>query len=156
MVQGLDKLRRQLDAIPTEVDKELLTTLSASAEALVAKMNAVKPHPDIEIGWHAHNNLGGSVVVKQYRNKPTGKSGQYGMIAVRVHATGPRLVSRIPRDLAKAYEFGTAERKQYSTGRETGAMPSRPFFCPTYRQNKRAIRSRLRAAIRRAVKRVNT
>jgi hypothetical protein len=154
MVQGLDKLARQLAAVPQVVQEELRSSLEASANALVAQMNAAKPNPQIVIAWSWSGE--GGLAVKGYTNKRTGKSGEYGMIAVKIRATGPRLNARIPFDLAQAFEFGTKQRFQITTDRETGAMGSRPFFFPIYRANKRNIRARARAAVARAAKRLNT
>jgi hypothetical protein len=155
MVQGLDKLRHQLDLIPRRIQDAVKASLEASANSIVSQMNAAKPHPSIVIAWSWNNEQGSGLGVKTYTNRKTGQQGEYGMIALKIRATGPRLNARIPFDLAKAYEFGTNLRQQVSTKRETGAMPSRPYFFPTYRANKRGIRARARAAVVRAVKELN-
>jgi hypothetical protein len=155
MVQGLDKLARQLAAVPAVVQEEVRASLATSADALVAQMMAARPEKGkaimISWSWLGENGVG----VKTYTSRKTGAKGEYGMIAVKIRATGPRLNARIPFDLAQAFEFGTKQRFQITTDRETGAMGSRPFFFPVYRANKRNIRARARAAVARAVKRLN-
>lgn len=157
MVQGVEKVRRQLAAVPQVVADEVRASLQASAQSLVAQMNTLKPSPKITVGWEWTNGigLGSGVSVRTYKNPRTGKTGQYGIIAIRVFAVGPQLNSRIRFNLAQAFEFGTDKRRQVTTGRKTGAMDAQPYFYPAYRANKRAIRSRVSAAVRRAAKQLN-
>ncbi len=150
MVQGVEVVRRQLAAVPEIMETEVRKAISASATALVAQMNSLKPDPSIVIGWTWGDAPANALTVGRVSGEP--RQGVYATI----YATGPLLENaRVPVSLAKVFEFGTKMRRQRTTGRSTGMMPAQPFFYPAYRANRRSIRSRVAAAVRRAAKQLN-
>lgn len=131
---SLSRLQRRLEKVPLEV------RAAAAAEALLqaqALGRAIQRAAPIDEG-----DLKASVRVEG------GKRGD----RFYVKAGGPKTTKPVRKagkgnapmyDYANAVEFGTKKK------------PPRPFFYPTYRASKKAIRSGLEATIRKAAARFN-
>lgn len=137
------KLRRKFASLEKSVHEALTKQIEKEAERLVREMNALKPAvAGLTVGWTWGDAPRGSVQIGKY-----GKA-EAEEIKVTIYATH-RSAS------AWWFEEGTAPRFQKKTGRYTGQITAQPFFFPAYRSNKQQMMNRLRAALRRAVRRLN-
>jgi hypothetical protein len=134
-------LRRKFRQLPQVVNDALTKQVEKEASKLVAEMRFLAPVPGLEIAWTWGDAPRGAVVVRQVRNR------ERADLSVTIYARG-RSVD------ARWFEFGTNERVQATTGRRTGRIVAQPFFFPPYRANRQRIRNNIRAALRRAVKKL--
>lgn len=130
MVKNLAKFQRRMRAIPLSVRLELVKQLEKEAEKVVKLMKAFAPKGTTlqlleSIGWTWGDAPAGAISVGKVA------SNEYDKIAITIYAGGGDAF------YAKFQEFGTVK------------MAANPFFFPTYRAEKR----RMRANIKRAVKR---
>jgi hypothetical protein len=151
MVEGVDRLKRLFAQVPERIKDGVRQELEAAAREMVAQMNAIKPIPEIKIGWTWGAPPSGAM--------PVGKVSAGGKIAISIYAvsataeaggqTGSRLTG-----IPTWFEFGTAERFQ-KNGKSTGSIQASPYFFPTYRANKGRVRSRISRRITKEIKALN-
>ncbi|MGY3607676.1 MULTISPECIES: HK97-gp10 family putative phage morphogenesis protein [unclassified Bradyrhizobium] len=123
-VQRFRQLTKELQA---EVHKEAVDELNARADNLVRLIESVAPKDE--------GNLEHSV-----RKVPDRKTDTVVRVVAGGRLTIRPSVSSEPYDYARADEFGTAN------------MKAQPFFFPTYRLNKKQIRSAVKRRITKAIK----
>lgn len=145
----MSELRRRFQAVPEHVRREVTAEIEKQAGQLVAQMQSLNPaRGAIRIDWTWGEAPAGALVIGQ----ASGGAG-YGRVSATIYAIGPALAdSRVPITLAEAFEFGTSQRKQRSTGRRTGSMPAQPYFFPVFRANRSRARGAISRAVTRAVK----
>lgn len=153
MVKGVAALGRRKNRIIAAAADAARKSLEKEAGRMVAAMNTLKPLPNIVIDWTWGAAPGGAVTlgeVKQSKNATT--------LVITIYATAftdeyPLSSGGFPA-IARWFEFGTSQRTQKKTGRQTGALPASPFFWPAYRSEREGLKRRQAYAIRSAMKRV--
>ena len=131
-IEGLEKLRAKLKAMPEAVKAEVEGVLIASAEEVAATARALAPVDD--------GDLKDSI-------KVTGPGGR-----TPLHSSGG---AQSVGDLKAVVTAGNSSTR-YAAVVEFGhgnAAP-RPFFWPAYRSKKKRIKSRIARAIGKAVKKI--
>lgn len=131
-IQGLDKLRAKLRAMPAEVKREVEAVLISSAEEVASTARALVPVDD--------GDLKASIVV----TPPGGRTPLYS-------SGGSQAVGEL-----KAVVTAGNGKVRYAAPVEFGhenAAP-RPFFWPAYRSKKKRIRSRIARAIGKAARKI--
>ncbi len=129
MVLGRERLHAQINRMPEKIIAAVSDVMEAEAEALVRQMRSVVPVDDGElrasINWKWGGAPKGAVAIATFKGR------DYGRLFITIYAgkTANSFHGRFQ-------EFGTSN------------MPANPFFYPTFRAN----RSRIRAAISRAVR----
>lgn len=130
---SVEQFKQLMEKIPKAVADELRGAVNDAGDELV---NAMKPA--VPRGIDGRNEL-----VESIRKEP----GRHPL-QVRVKAGGElttrqvRTGSGVSYDYANANEFGTEK------------MSAQPFFWPTYRLKKRAIRSKIARRARKAIEKV--
>lgn len=137
MVQGVAAFRKRMREVPEAVRSEVRRQLEKEATKVVAAMKILAPHDEghlrASIGWTWGEPPRGSVALGSAAPSappPAGDGAARGT-RITIYAGGGKAF------YARFQEFGTVR------------MPANPFFFPAWR----AERSRVRAALRRAVKR---
>lgn len=151
MVKGTAKFQSKMRAIPKLVVREVQPALRKTAEDVTKEMELFNPlRGTIDIDWRDGPGPKGTM---------KSDAGKGAIMSVSVFANayvsslpGKRGVSGWFPAVARWFEFGTGPRAQETTGRFTGRIPAQPYFFPVIRANRRRIRSRVRAAVRRAFK----
>lgn len=146
MVEGLDRVAARLRAIPDHVLAEVTAQLEKEATKLVLLMESLKPIPVIEIGWTWGDAPRGSVTLGQVSGRESAR------IAITVFATSK--TADYPRGfpaIARWFEHGTLDRF-WKSGKYSGRITAHPYFYPAYRADRTRIKSGLRRAITRALK----
>ena len=133
MVEGLDALNRRWWAIPDRVRAEVVAAMEATAENVVRDMRNIAPKGETgnlvrSISWTWGEAPAGSITIGK---STAGRS--YGAMTLTIYAgDGAAFYARFQ-------EFGTKD------------MPASPFFYPIWRIWRRRVRSRIAAAVRRAI-----
>lgn len=158
-VQGLDKLKKKLAALPKETRAELRAALQKSADEIVAMQKRLAPKETGE--------LANSIVAT-----PGGKGPAYSQGAASPTAGDPDLSITITAGntrvrYAHLVEFGT--RPHTIRAKDGGALgpggifgtevehpgaTAQPFFYPGYRALKKRVRGRISRGISKAAKKV--
>jgi HK97 gp10 family phage protein len=137
-IQGLDKLRAKLRAMPAEVKAEVEAVLIASAEEVASTARALAPVDD--------GDLQDSIrVTGPGESTPLYSSGgrqSVGELTAKITAGNGKV------RYAHHVEFGHGGK-----GSPDGAKP-RPFFWPAYRSKKKRIRNRIARAIGKAARKI--
>lgn len=147
MVTGIPELKRRFGRIPEELQRQLRPELAKAANKMVQTMNALKPIPEIKIEWVWGPPPAGTVSL----GKLAGSEGDREFISIFATATTSEYPGGFPA-IARWFEFGTFQRVQSSTGRETGSIAAQPYFFPAYRASKNAVRLAIGRKVRQAVK----
>lgn len=160
MPTGMDRVRRQLDALPREIVTEVRRQLEVEAEKVVRAMKATAPKRTgalrDSIGWTWGDAPAGSLALMRSGSGPAGlfvtiyAGGGKGTARTQRRASGTakrprnaRLAGSFTADNAKYQEFGTSR------------MPANPFFYPVWRSDRTRVRSNLTRAVTRAVRKAN-
>jgi HK97 gp10 family phage protein len=128
---SLKRLQRRLDKVPIEVRAAAATEALLQALALSEAMKQAAPVDDGDL--------------RESHRVERGRRGD----RFYVKAGGPKTTKPVRKgqkatyDAANAVEFGTHK------------MQAQPFFYPTYRRNRKAMRRGLEVEIKRAVARFN-
>jgi HK97 gp10 family phage protein len=145
---GLDRLRRKLRLLPRIADTEVRAAMEKGADEMVALMKATAPvdQGDLRdsIGWTYGAAPKGAIKIDALKS---------GKIAITIYAGDAKAF------YARWVEFGVAAQTQgqritNASGRSrrsrrtTSGQAAQPFFYPSYR----ALRKRVNARIRRAVR----
>lgn len=144
MVQGLAELSRKLKAIPNSVLEEVTAQLEKEAGKIVSEMNALKPIPEITVGWTWGDAPAGAVTIGQVRGR------EFGRIAITIFATANTKKGSRPA-IARWFEFGTKDR-YHDSGKYTGKISQSPYFFPVWRSNRTRFRGNLSRAVTRGVR----
>ncbi len=143
MVQGLAQLERRMKRIPLSVREVVRKSMERAAAEIVADMEALKPIPEIEIGWTWGDAPAGSLVIQRAGSR------DYGGMRITIYARG----GQGSGFAAQWFEHGTNERFTRA-GKGTGRIKAQPFVYPVWRAWRRRIRARISAAVRRGVKKL--
>jgi HK97 gp10 family phage protein len=129
-VEGLDRFKRRLSALPAAARQEMAGALDESADRLMNLQRALAPTDD--------GTLRASI-----RKEPGDHE-----LQVRVRAGGPTTTKPVRQGL-------TAPAADYALIQEFGTEdhPAQPFFFPAFRALRRTIRNRLARAYRAAARR---
>ena len=130
-VTGRQLLRKTLAALPKEVKKDLQASMTASAHELAGKIRTAAPKDE--------GNLAASVRVEEFNR---------GGIGAIVKAGGPLTTRPVRQGQSATYDYALAQELG------TQDMLAQPFFFPSYRRQKRKIRTKASKAVRAAVERV--
>lgn len=167
-VKGLDRLLRQLEALPNSVRSALYDGLADGASKMAQAIANAAPERD--------GDLKASVGWAQGEPPPTTATGAFRFTVKDLGPSGRALndaglLFSVFAGNDKAYyarwvEFGTAARaarafkpkgfgwrqRSRKAARAHAATPAQPFFYPTVRAQKKALRSRVVRAANRAAK----
>lgn len=139
-IEGLDRVTRRIALIPQKAMEALAEQMEKNATELVAEMKRLVPHQsgrlEASIGWTWGDAPKGSMTLGTVgggRRKGAG----FAVMRITIYAGG-----RGKKDPFWAWfqEFGTSK------------MAANPFFYPTYRAKKTAIKSSATRAFKKAVK----
>lgn len=130
MVQGLDRLKRRLDAIPRKVLDAVKVEMERQAEALCEDIRRLAPRGetgnlDLSIGWTWGAPPKGTIAIAS-------RAGSKLVPALTVYAGGG------PAFYAFFLEYGTQH------------APAHPFFGPVWRARRKSVRAALTRAVRKA------
>ncbi|RHZ96462.1 HK97 gp10 family phage protein [Cereibacter sphaeroides] len=163
MVKGVAEFQRRLRAIPKNVHDEVVAAMEKAAGEIVREMEAANPLPGtIRLDWTWGDAPAGAITVGKVGSGAK-KGQEFDKLTITVFATA--VTAEYPGGfpaIARWFEFGTSERfwsqrkkirsATFVTGKSsksTGRIVAQPFFYPAFRAN----RSRVKAAISRAVRR---
>lgn len=148
MVQGVAKFKARMRNIPEVVRAEIVKQLEKEAGKVVAFMASLNPLPGtIRIDWTWGDTPAGAVTIGTVRGQ------EHDRIAITIYATAS--TSKYPGGIAaiaRWWEFGTAPRRQKTTGRYTGYIPASPFFYPAWRAERRRVKGNIARAVKRGFK----
>ncbi len=155
-VKGKAALKKRFRRFEAQVLKELKIAMEGSAQSLVQEMRAATHLPEIRrsIKW-----TWGDAPEGTYTLATASGGSKYETLRITVYT------DRHEAWFAHFFEFGTEQRQRKRVGGyfkgakvkslDTGSITAQPFFFPTYRANRKRIKSRLNRALVRAVKKVN-
>lgn len=168
-IEGLDRVSRKLALIPQRAMEALAEQLEANATALVAEMKRLAPKETgrlaASIGWTWGDAPKGTMTLGTVKGGR--RSGQgFGVMRITIFAGGPTTKALMRKQLIKinpldhikpgALEFRrqAAVEANYAFFQEFGTskMAANPFFFPTYRAKKSAMKSAATRAFKKAVK----
>lgn len=144
--RGFDRLQRQLAAIPKEHAAEMQRALGKAAIELTLAIRAATPVKSGALRDSITWQFGNQTRVK-YSQGFGAKYADHGL-AVRITAGNARV--RYPHIV----EYGAAPHKvggQFAGAQHPGTRPQ-PYFWPTIRARKKAIKARLTRASRKAIR----
>lgn len=159
-IQGADRLRRKLKAIPEAARASLISAMEAGADDVVRLARGLVPVDDGDlrdsIGWTWGDPPKGAIVITRARPRKNDSD-----IRLTVYAGNDKAF------YARWLEFGTAphkiKAKNYpALGRDGRFGPevdhpgkaAQPFFFPAWRAERKRMRAKLRRAITKAAKKV--
>lgn len=140
-IQGVDRLKRKLRALPDAAREEIAKAMEQSANEIVALMKSLVPvdtgDAQMSIGWTWGDAPKGSMVLGTVR-KGGFKGGTKGAgnMVITIYAGGGEAWH------ARLVEFGTKN------------MKAQPFFYPAWRALRRRVRGRTTRAINKSAKRI--
>lgn len=155
-VKGKEALKKRFRRFENQVLLELKKAMEKAAKQLVAEMKAIAPLPEIakSIKWGWGDAPSGS-----YALATSSGGGKYKTLKITIYT------DRDDAWFAHFFEFGTEQRVRKEVGgyfkgegvksTGTGQIIAQPFFFPTYRANRKRIKSSMNRALNRAVKKVN-
>lgn len=158
-VQGLDRLRRKLKALPDSARKEIAKAMEQSAQEIVDLAKSLVPVATgalrDSIGWTWGDAPKGSMTLGYVRSGGAGS----GKMVVTIYAGDDQAY------WARWVEFGTAphglargadrsRNKRQTMGATHGGTPAQPYFYPAYRAVRKRAKSRVTRAITKSAKRV--
>lgn len=140
-IDGLEDLRRGLQALPSELQSDAEAAVRSAADATAEHVRRVYESARSSTSTYtikggikkSRKHLADSVVV-------TTRGAKTGAAAARVKVTAPH---------AHWFEFGTQERA-WAGGKSTGAMPARATLVPKATAERREMVSELIDVVRRA------
>lgn len=160
-IEGLDRVTRRIALIPKRALEALAEQLETNAIALVAEMKRLAPKESGKlagsIGWTWGDAPKGSMTlgtVMSGRRKGRG----FRVMRITIYAGGTEATKR-----SQARSSGTRIRDKNRSGSfdtdvailqefGTSKMAANPFFYPTYRAKKSAMKSAATRAFKKAVK----
>jgi HK97 gp10 family phage protein len=132
---GLEKLRRKLAKIPEATKAEIRKAMAKQADIIVGMMKSLAPELTgalrESIGWTWGAAPKGSLAVATLKGAGVG-----GDLTLTIYAGGNAAY------WARWQEFGTVN------------MPASPFFYVSFRANRKGAKRAIRAAVRKAAKKV--
>lgn len=149
-IQGLDRLRRKLRALPKAAEEEISKAMEQSANEIVALAKSLAPVDggDLResIGWTWGDAPKGSITLGKVRKGGRGA----GNLQITIYAGGGDAF------YARMIEFGTAPHLNGGlfAGSEHPGTAAQPFFYPSWRAGRKRARSRVTRAITKSAKRV--
>lgn len=139
-VQGLDRLQRKLlRKIPDSVRDATRNAMAEGAARIVGMMKTLAPVKTgalrHSIGWTWGEAPSGSMAIGQIKPRRAGDE------VITIYAgTRNKALGRGDAFYARFVEFGTVK------------MSARPFFYVSYRQHRKAVKSRVNRAMKKALK----
>ena len=139
MVTGVAALRSRFKAIPEAIKREMVIVLERYAERIVADMRRLVPVRSEalrnSIGWTWGDAPKGSLRIGTFKGK------EFGALKITIYAgTRDKKLGKRDAFYALFQEFGTKE------------AAANPYFFPSLRANKRALRSAQTRAFRKVIK----
>lgn len=135
-IQGVDRLKRKLRALPDAAREEIAKAMETSADDIVAHMKYYAPVDtgdlQMSISWTWGTAPKGAMVIGKI--KPSGKG--VGNMVITIFAGGDGAFH------ARFIEWGTKN------------MRAQPFFYPIYNRRRRSARGRVTRAINKSAKRI--
>lgn len=116
-IEGIEDLNRTLlELAPNEASNLVRTTVHGIASEIAGRIGAAAPFRHLRRGFRAvrRRELTRGKPVSEVRAKPIAADWRW-------------------------FEFGTAERRQKTTGRRTGRIVARPFVTPTVEVARREL-----------------
>lgn len=159
---GLERLRRKLNRLPTEVRAQMRSDVGKGAEEIVALQKSLVPEADGDlkksIGW-TFGEAPSTSATGAFRAKRSTFVGSDTDIRATVYAGDDEAY------YARWVEFGTAPHslakgadisrdKSQGGSRQHPGTPAQPFFYPAYRALKRRVVSRISRGISKAARKV--
>lgn len=147
-VEGLDRLRRKLQALPVAARRRIREAMEKGADEIVAMMKSLVPVDTgglaRSIGWTWGAAPKGALTIGKIR----GVSGADNIITI--------YAGDAENFQARWVEFGTAPHTAGGlfAGATIPAIPASPFFFVSYRANRKRVKSRVTRAINKAAKEV--
>lgn len=146
-IEGLDRLRRKLKALPVRAKARIREAMESAAEEIVMMMKALAPVDDgdlqMSISW------------------TWGKAPKGAMTIATVKGAGGELLLTIFAGNAKAFyarwvEFGTNAHLQGGkfAGTQHPGTTAQPFFYVSFRALRRRVKGRVSRAITKSAKEV--
>lgn len=129
-VRGVKGVLEAVEQLSVEVQANVQKQVKETANAIRKSARAKVP---VDTG-----GLKKSIRVKYSKDKWSAKVGAMGKNSAHAHLV----------------EFGTVERTQKTTGRDTGKMPAKPFLFPSYEENRQEYINGMKNALKDAVKSV--
>jgi hypothetical protein len=145
------KFARKMRAMRSDVKEALIKSVERNAEKVCDEMRLMLAvqYPavvrQVEIGWTWGDAPRGSFAIGKASNGTETTS-----LSVTIYARGKQGSGISPT----WFEFGTAERFT-KEGESRGRITAGPFFYTVFRANRQRVQASLRAALRRAVKKIN-
>lgn len=150
MVQNA-KFAKKMRLMRSEVNEALSRSVERNAEKVCVEMRTMLAiqYPavaaQVEIDWTWGDAPRGSFTIGKASN-----GAETTALSVTIYARGKQGSGLN----AAWFEFGTAERFT-KDGESRGRITAGPFFYTVFRANRQRVQASLRAALRRAVKKVN-
>jgi HK97 gp10 family phage protein len=155
---GLAKLDRKLKRLPQVALIEIRSAMEATAGQIVALAKSLAPKEshalERSIGWTWGQPPRGSITLGKVARSALGKQLTITIYAGDDEAFYARWVEfgTAPHSLASGADVGRSKRQD--GGAQHPGAAAHPFFFPAYRANRKEAKRKVRAATRRAAKRV--
>lgn len=145
LVLNVQRLNRKLRRLTVTTQDEVRTAMEEAADAIVATAKNLVPVKTGRlrgtIGWTWGDAPRGAMVLGQ-----VGPRARVNEMRITIYAgdESTKVGERAQFQLARLQEFGTQN------------MPANPFFYVSYRAHKKSVKRRIRAASRKAARRVSS
>jgi len=149
-IQGLDRLRKKLTALPDKARESIAKAMEQSAAEVVAMAKSLAPVDSgalrDSIGWTWGDAPKGSMTLGTVRQSGKGA----GNMVITIFAGGSDAF------WARWVEFGTAPHINGGiyAGSEHPGTRAQPFFYPSWRANRKRVRGRVTRAVNKAARAV--
>lgn len=157
-VQGLDRLRRKLKAIPEEAKEGIRKAMEEAAQEVVNLARHLVPVDDGDlresIGWTWGDPPRGSIVIAKSRPRKGADDMRLTIFAGNDKAFYARWVEfgTAPHSLASGAD--RSSRRRRGGGPQHPGARAQPFFFPAYRAQRKKVKSKVSRAITAAAKKV--
>lgn len=148
-IQGLDRLKRKLQAFPDAARDEIIKAMEQSAAEVVAMAKSLVPVDSgglrDSIGWTWGDPPKGAISIASAKGLR-----RQGSMFITIYAGNSEAYQ------ARWVEFGTSAHVNGGkfAGSQHPGTAAQPFFFPAFRALRKRIKSRLTRAINKAAKRV--
>lgn len=143
-INGRDRMRKVLKALPVEIRKQLRAETFAAAQDMANMMRRLVPvdHGDLQKSIKVDH---GDVVPELYNKSRARRVEKDPELAAVIH---------VDEFYAAFREFGTSPHINQGkfAGTENPGTPAQPYFWPSYRSQKKQAIARINKAARRGIK----